>query len=120
MVAHPEGADDHKRCRVDHDLRQRFPQEAAHLLCGEVRGHIDGQDEQRYGDSEDTVRESDDPVVEAPLNLARAAGGAWGMVIVHRTKYSASLRLGMLVQGPLGDNEPTAACNDVDPCGLAL
>src|SRR5918998_2466790 len=53
MMTHPEDTDDHKRCRVDDKLRQHLPQEAIHLLRGgEVGGHIDGQNEQRYGDGE--------------------------------------------------------------------
>jgi hypothetical protein len=73
VVAQPEGADDHVRYRVDQNLSQGSPQEAAHLFRRKVRGQIDGQYEQRYGDGEDAVRKTDDPVVDAPPNPARGA-----------------------------------------------
>jgi hypothetical protein len=74
VVAQPEGADDHERYRVDQNLRQGSPQEAAHLLREKVRGQIDGRYEQRYGGGEDAVRKTDDPVGDVPPNPAR---GVW-------------------------------------------
>src|SRR5829696_213574 len=100
MMTHPEDTDDHKRCRVGDKLRQHLPQEATHLLRGsEVGGHIDGQNEQRYGDGEDAIGEADDTVADVLANLVGVVCKAGVSLIVHSTTvYCHLLREAYLVE----------------------